>query len=338
MKTIIKILLLIILHFNLQSQNLILNGDFEKLELDKVPNWKMISGTPDIINLENIIEDYTWMTNKRFFKGVENKGYVGYAFTKHYTEVIGTELNNSLKKDSIYDLKVKILTGHSCRNGLAKMTIGLTPEELENSERAKNYQTNILELSTSTNKIEGGNWIELKTNFQAKGGEKFLSLGNFNKLNIEYMKDNRELMIEGNFDESCNYLIVDEISLTKKIDELQAEIKRPIPPIVIEDIAFDFGKWQINQNYHEQLLIIVKEVKLRKGEFTIIGYTDNIGSEKENELLSLKRATSIQDFFILNGVNSKRIKVIGKGEILPKFSNESEIGRAKNRRVEIQFE
>lgn len=338
MKITIKILLLLILHLNLQSQNLILNGDFENLELDKVPNWKVISGTPDIINLKNIIEDYTWMTNKRFFKGIKNQGFVGYAFTKHFTEVIGTELKNSLEKDSIYDLKVKILTGHSCRNGLAKMTIGLTTEELENSKRAKNYQTDIVELSTLTNKIEGGSWIELKTKFQAKGGEKFLSLGNFNKLNIEYMKDNRELMVEGNFDESCNYLIVDEISLIKKLDESkQTKLKISTPPIVIEDIAFDFGKWKINENYQEQLLLVVKEVKQRKGKFTITGYTDNIGSEEENKILSLRRATAIQDFFILNGVDSKRIKVIGKGENFPKFSNDSEISRAKNRRVEIQF-
>ena len=78
-------------------------------------------------------------------------------------------------------------------------------------------------------------------------------------------------------------------------------------------------------------------IKNREDDFTIVGYTDNIGSEKKNQILSLKRAIAIKDFLINHGINLSRITVLGKGEQSPKYSNETEIGRSKNRRVEIQF-
>ncbi len=67
----------------------------------------------------------------------------------------------------------------------------------------------------------------------------------------------------------------------------------------------------------------------------ITGHTDNIGHEKFNQRLSVKRAEAIRDFLIKNGIDAQRLSVEGKGLTEPVDSNENEEGRAKNRRVEI---
>jgi outer membrane protein OmpA-like peptidoglycan-associated protein len=67
----------------------------------------------------------------------------------------------------------------------------------------------------------------------------------------------------------------------------------------------------------------------------IIGHTDNIGSEFYNLELSKKRAKSVANFLIAEGIDSKRIKYQGKGMTYPKADNSTQEGRDKNRRVEF---
>ncbi len=67
----------------------------------------------------------------------------------------------------------------------------------------------------------------------------------------------------------------------------------------------------------------------------IEGHTDNIGTEKENLRRSLKRAKAIKDYMLAKGIDADRIKVSGKGESKPLAPNDTEEGRALNRRVEF---
>jgi outer membrane protein OmpA-like peptidoglycan-associated protein len=67
----------------------------------------------------------------------------------------------------------------------------------------------------------------------------------------------------------------------------------------------------------------------------IVGHTDNIGSVKFNEKLSLKRAESVKEFLLKNRVDLSRIITEGKGMSEPVVENDTEENRSKNRRVEI---
>jgi len=69
----------------------------------------------------------------------------------------------------------------------------------------------------------------------------------------------------------------------------------------------------------------------------IIGHTDSTGPEDYNQRLSELRARVVADWLIRNGINSKRIKAIGKGESEPIADNSTPEGRAKNRRTEIRI-
>lgn len=70
-------------------------------------------------------------------------------------------------------------------------------------------------------------------------------------------------------------------------------------------------------------------------EILIEGHTDNVGDELALENLSLQRAEAIRDFLVYEGIDVNRMQVIGKGATEPISTNRLEIGRQKNRRVEI---
>jgi outer membrane protein OmpA-like peptidoglycan-associated protein len=68
---------------------------------------------------------------------------------------------------------------------------------------------------------------------------------------------------------------------------------------------------------------------------TIVGHTDNTGSDAVNNPLSVERAARTRDYLISHGVSPNRMNVEGRGEHEPIASNDTASGRARNRRVEI---
>jgi OOP family OmpA-OmpF porin len=67
----------------------------------------------------------------------------------------------------------------------------------------------------------------------------------------------------------------------------------------------------------------------------IQGHTCNLGSAAYNQRLSEKRALSVYHYFVDSGISKRRLSVKGYGLANPAYSNETEEGRAKNRRVEF---
>ena len=72
-----------------------------------------------------------------------------------------------------------------------------------------------------------------------------------------------------------------------------------------------------------------------KTAVVVQGHTDSTGSEAHNEKLSMRRAESVLRYFIKNGVPDKRLIATAYGERMPVASNDTENGRAKNRRVTV---
>lgn len=70
-------------------------------------------------------------------------------------------------------------------------------------------------------------------------------------------------------------------------------------------------------------------------DITVVGYTDNTGSEAVNDKLSKERAQSVMDYLISKGVAASRLQAVGKGWNDPIASNATAEGRAQNRRVEL---
>jgi len=102
------------------------------------------------------------------------------------------------------------------------------------------------------------------------------------------------------------------------------------------DISFDTGSATIKPNMRSVLDPFANSLKDDpNARVTIVGHTDSTGSDAVNNPLSIERAQSVRDYLAARGVSPARVEVAGRGEREPVADNNSDAGRAKNRRVEI---
>lgn len=108
--------------------------------------------------------------------------------------------------------------------------------------------------------------------------------------------------------------------------------------IVLRGTNFAFDSATLSPAAQELLAEDVAELKEDTTlKIRIEGYTDSIGSEAYNLSLSENRAASVKGYLVDQGIDGDRILTIGFGEQYPVASNETEEGRAKNRRAEIKI-
>lgn len=116
----------------------------------------------------------------------------------------------------------------------------------------------------------------------------------------------------------------------------------PAPPvkrkIVLRGVNFDFDKSNIRADARpildEAIRVLRDEPQIR---VSVEGYTDSIGSDAYNQRLSERRAQSVVNYLVQGGIARSRLDPIGFGENDPVASNDTEEGRAQNRRVELRI-
>ena len=103
-------------------------------------------------------------------------------------------------------------------------------------------------------------------------------------------------------------------------------------------LHFDFNKYNIRPESLPKVEQFANYLLHNKGtHVNIIGYTDSIGSEHYNQILSEKRAEAVMRKLIELGVSPDRLSAEGRGESEPVASNDTEKGRALNRRIEVNL-
>lgn len=109
--------------------------------------------------------------------------------------------------------------------------------------------------------------------------------------------------------------------------------------LVLKNILFDFGKSNLKPSSYTELDKVVKAMKDNASlKAKISGHTDNIGNKSSNITLSQNRAKAVADYLISKGIENNRINTTGYGSSVPVAGNDTDAGRALNRRVEIMFE
>jgi len=134
----------------------------------------------------------------------------------------------------------------------------------------------------------------------------------------------------------------------RQMDKQAEDIKQSVPDvevirveegIVVEfssSVLFGFDQSSLSMAARDNLdkLVIVLN-NYRDTDITIQGHTDSKGSESYNQKLSEQRATSVSNYLVTKGIKKNRVTTQGYGEMLPKYLNDTEAGRDKNRRVEF---
>lgn len=133
-----------------------------------------------------------------------------------------------------------------------------------------------------------------------------------------------------------------------QMDKQAEEIKNEVPGVNVErvgegivieftnEILFGFDQTDLKPAAIESLDNLVTILnKYPDTDIEIHGHTDSKGSVKYNQTLSERRAGAVSDYLVSKNISAQRLTTLGFGEDQPKFENDTEEGRNKNRRVEF---
>lgn len=102
------------------------------------------------------------------------------------------------------------------------------------------------------------------------------------------------------------------------------------------EVSFDFNSASLKPAFLPTLNKVADIlVRYPKTRVTVIGHTDNVGSDAYNQVLSERRAQSVVNYLSDHGVARARLEAVGRGETQPRATNATAAGRQLNRRVEI---
>lgn len=104
----------------------------------------------------------------------------------------------------------------------------------------------------------------------------------------------------------------------------------------LNNLFFETAKYDIQSESYPELDRLAQWVQQYKLKINILGHTDNVGADQSNQTLSDNRAKAVRDYLIKKGCPADHISAQGFGESQPVNTNDTEEGRAQNRRVEIK--
>src|SRR5262249_11182898 len=105
---------------------------------------------------------------------------------------------------------------------------------------------------------------------------------------------------------------------------------------VFDHLNFDGGTTRLTPDSVKPVADLAAILKAYpNAQVQLVGHTDNTGSPQANQELSMDRANAIKGMLVNQGVGADRISTAGYGQERPLASNDTEDGRAKNRRIEL---
>ncbi len=122
-----------------------------------------------------------------------------------------------------------------------------------------------------------------------------------------------------------------------EVDQTFAAALAAQPPKPISfTLYFDTNSTQVTTASRAQLEALMAEAARRQVvEVQVTGHTDRVGSDADNDRLSLQRAESVRAMLIRNGIKAPFIRAVGRGEREPLVPSADEQPEARNRRVEV---
>jgi outer membrane protein OmpA-like peptidoglycan-associated protein len=193
-------------------------------------------------------------------------------------------------------------------------------------------------------------WTRLSDAFQAKGGEQFVTIGNFKSPEVLHVMERNDAPVEAS---NWAYVYLDDVrvrpvSSPSECSCLNGTIEAAVtdPPwqtyqrkhVRWDAVLFDFDEHELTPEANNALDVLANEMRINR--YLVIevnGHTDFIGSESYNLQLSEKRAESVMLALRERGVDPNRLKLAWHGSGRPTGDNGTKVGRQKNRRVEFEL-
>lgn len=137
-----------------------------------------------------------------------------------------------------------------------------------------------------------------------------------------------------------NYQDRQERALRERTAGTGIDVKRDGDNITLnlpDNVTFDFNKYELKPQFYPALNEVARTLaEYNQTMIEVVGHTDSIGSEAVNQRLSEQRAQAVGNYLMGQGVQYERMEMLGVGKRYPIADNNTDAGRAQNRRVEIR--
>jgi len=347
------------------SQNLVKNPSFEEFKEcpwyigmfnNNVFYWSCPNhGSTDFFracgNTKETFKNYNGMQSP--LTGDAYAGIYCYAIDD-YREYIQGELIETLTKDEVYTISFNLslaekssfsiknisvlFTGERIGYKIQNKSILNTPQNINKFSNLTDKFINLEELKTEFSQVfkdpleafyeDKNDWMKVTFSYEAKGFEKFITIGNFNSNNTTEVNQ-----VLADYEHSFAYYYIDDISVEVNKTEYKANTT-----YVFKNVLFDFDKATILETSKVELNALYDYLKEHPElHIEVYGHTDAVGTETRNEELSKQRAEAVSNFLVEKGLESHKVKWFGFGSSKPKVSNDTEANRAINRRVEFKL-
>lgn len=301
-------------------------------------------------------------------------GYCGiYCSKTDYREYLQTQLKQPLLAGQTYELTFFVSLSEYSSGCVATIGGLLTKERISDTNRMVLMKKEIKKLSPQISQTiatyyepqvvnpfdrvitDYRGWTMITGKFVAQGGEEFLTIGNFFPASKSNVQDHDSLtyLLPGAYyyiDDVSLYCLTcgdttpqlvaamtDTVTIEQKILGTEAPLQEG-NTFILKNIFFDFDKSVVLQQSYNELKGLVQILnKYPKMKIEVGGHTDGRGSIDYNQRLSESRAKAVVDYLISKGIDPARLKYKGYGKTQPIDSNNTDEGRARNRRVEFKI-
>jgi OmpA-OmpF porin, OOP family len=350
--------------FSVISQNLVPNFSFEEsricpgshsqaIEEFRVNHWQSATrGTPDHFHTCSAGEanvPHNWAGVSDAYDG---NGYTGIYLwmdnDNQYREYLQCKLVEPLIKDSSYHIEFHYKLSSYSKYAVDRIGLVLTDSLLSaQHDKVLKLAPTLSIIQDSALTLNTGLWEKAAMEYKAKGGEQFLTIGNFfgNLATGFYevkFKPFEEVMLA-----RSAYYYIDAVKVIPTYLIRREELLLPgftLPDAVLnttyvlKNIQFEFASYKLVPPSFDDLALVAQFlIKNPKVKVQFFGHTDDQGSEQYNQKLSYNRAKSAAGYVESLGIEPDRMEVFGFGKNKPLVSEMTQEARAVNRRVEIRF-
>ncbi|MDX2173657.1 MAG: OmpA family protein [Bacteroidota bacterium] len=338
---------------NKPEKNLVPNGSFEnyRKKSENIKNAIPWQGIASVDFYQNTLTNDT-TAQKGAYDGY---CYAGFRFQKKYKEFLQVKLVEPLHRGTIYEFSMKVKLAF-WSNAILK-SMGVLFSKAGYTKQADAVKSNMID--TICKKSDGlykkFEWFTIRGLYKADGGEKYITIGNFTAIVKKDMV--RMNLFKLGFKES--YYFIDDVKLFKtKIGEEKVDVEIVGPNIrdnqedsvlqvnqnikvgeklALKNIFFENGKsYLLPESYIELNKLAQYLMKNPNIQIQINGHSDNSGLKYKNQKISELRAREVFEYLIKKGVQNK-LYFKGFGSTQPIATNDTDEGKALNRRVELEI-
>jgi OmpA-OmpF porin, OOP family len=333
------------------QKNLVANGSFENYrkkanDVRKAIPWQPI-GSIDFY--QNPLDNDTTKQKGAY----EGYAYTGFRFQKKYKEYIYAKLVEPLHRGTVYEFTMQIRLAF-WSNAIIR-SFGVLFSKAPYTRQADAIKSNMIDtVCKKGGLMKGFQWFTVKGYYKADGGEKHITIGNFApEIKKEMIRMN---LFKLGFKEA--YYFVDDIKLVKHKEEEEKVAVEIVGPsfkepedsslvvntdikvgekVALKNIFFENGRYYLLPESYIELNKLGQYLMKNPGlQIQINGHSDNGGLKFKNQKISELRAREVFEYLIKKGVQNK-LYFKGFGSTQPIASNDTDEGKAKNRRVEFEI-